>query len=210
MNVFEFSLEPDERGLEPVTRPDVAKVLEAVTTLLRWAGDDPSREGLRETPERVARAYREWFSGYSEDPAAMLSRVFEEVNGYRGMIVLRDIRFHSVCEHHLAPIVGRATVGYLPDSRVVGISKLARVVDAFARRLQLQERLTQEIAMAIMDGLRPSGAAAMIEAEHFCMSSRGVHKPGVTMMTQSFRGAFETDRELRAEFVTAARRTGEG
>ncbi len=203
MNVLDLSVEAAGAQAGPAVRPDAAAAAEAVRTLIQWAGDDPDREGLRGTPGRVVSAYREWFAGYREDPAELLGRVFEETGGYDGMVVLRGIRFHSFCEHHLAPIVGRAHVGYLPDGRVVGISKLARVVDLYARRLQLQERLSAEIANALMQSLRPAGAAVVVEAEHFCMSTRGVHKPGVTMVTSSLHGVFRSDAGLRREFMSA-------
>lgn len=171
-------------------------------TLLRWSGDDPDREGLRDTPGRVARAYREWFAGYEQDPVAYLSRTFEEVAGYDDMVVLRDIRFESYCEHHLAPIIGRAHVGYIPSDRVVGISKLARTVDAYAKRLQVQEKLTAQIADAIQTVLRPRGAAVVIEAEHQCMTTRGIHKHGVSMVTSHMTGLFRKDPRTRKEFLT--------
>jgi GTP cyclohydrolase I len=179
----------------------------AVRTLLRWAGDDPSREGLLDTPKRVARAYRDWFSGYEVDPAEYLGRTFEEVAGYDGMIALRDIRFESHCEHHLAPIIGRAHVGYLPTDRVVGISKLARVVEAFARRLQVQEKLTSQIAHCINDVLKPRGVGVVIEASHECMTTRGVHKRGVSMITSQMLGDFRDDARTRAEFMQLIRGT---
>lgn len=173
----------------------------AVRILLRWAGDDPSREGLRDTPSRVVRAFEEFFSGYGTDPVALLERTFEEVEGYDEMVVLRDIRFESHCEHHLAPIIGVAHVAYLPHGRVVGISKLARLVDAYARRLQIQERMTAEIAGAIERVLSPKGVAVAIEATHHCMTTRGVHKPGVTMVTTRLLGAFREDASTRREFL---------
>ena len=173
----------------------------AVSTLLRWAGDDPSREGLKDTPARVARAYEDWFSGYADDPVSFLQRTFEEVEGYDEMVVLRDIRFESHCEHHLAPIIGRAHVGYLPDRKVVGISKLARVVDAYARRLQVQEKLSAQIANCIQHILEPKGVAVVIEAAHQCMTTRGVHKTGVTMVTSMMLGAFREDARTRREFL---------
>ncbi|HET9047552.1 MAG: GTP cyclohydrolase I FolE [Xanthomonadales bacterium] len=179
----------------------------AVRTLLRWAGDDPSREGLLDTPKRVARAYRDWFSGYEIDPAEYLGRTFEEVAGYDGMIALRDIRFESHCEHHLAPIIGRAHVGYLPTDRVVGISKLARVVEAFARRLQVQEKLTSQIAHCINDVLKPRGVGVVIEASHECMTTRGVHKRGVSMITSQMLGDFRDDARTRSEFMQLIRGT---
>ena len=177
----------------------------AIRTLLRWAGDDPEREGLRDTPARVARAYEDWFSGYRVDPEEFLSRTFEEVEGYDDMIVLRDIRFESHCEHHLAPIIGRAHVGYLPARKVVGISKLARVVDAYARRLQVQEKLSAQIAHCIQEVLEPKGVAVVIEATHQCMTTRGVHKTGVTMVTSMMLGAFREDSRTRREFLAMIR-----
>ena len=171
----------------------------AVRTLLEWAGDDPDREGLLETPARVVRAYEEFFAGYREDPFQYLDRTFEEVAGYDEMVVLRDIPFESHCEHHLAPIIGRAHVAYLPTNRVVGISKLARVVNAFAKRLQVQEKMTAQIADCINEALAPDGVAVVIEAAHHCMTTRGVHKPGVTMVTSTLLGAFKI--HTRAEFM---------
>ncbi|GIX36715.1 MAG: GTP cyclohydrolase 1 [Lysobacteraceae bacterium] len=186
-------------------RPDRASAEEAVRTLLRWAGDDPEREGLRDTPARVVRAFEDWFSGYREDPEAYLLRTFEEVAGYDELIVLRDIPFESHCEHHLAPIVGRAHVGYLPDGKVVGISKLARVVEGFARRLQVQEKLTAEIAECIDRVLRPRGVGVVIEAEHQCMTTRGIHKRGVSMVTSTLLGSFREDARTRDEFLRLTR-----
>src|SRR5580700_2704952 len=174
---------------------------DAVRTLLRWAGDDPRREGLLETPKRVVNAYRDWFSGYSIDPREYLRRTFEEVEGYDEMVVLRDIAFESFCEHHMAPIIGRAHVGYLPTERVVGISKLARVVDGFARRLQVQEKLTAQIASCIDDVLKPRGVGVVIDAVHQCMTTRGVHKRGVSMVTSRMVGAFRADASTRSEFL---------
>jgi len=176
-----------------------------VRTLLRWAGDDPDREGLRDTPARVARAYDDWFSGYADDPVTFLQRTFEEVEGYDEMVVLRDIRFESHCEHHLAAIIGRAHVGYLPARKVVGISKLARVVDAYARRLQVQEKMNAQIANCIQHVLEPKGVAVVIEAAHQCMTTRGVHKPGVTMVTSTMIGAFREDSRTRREFLAMIR-----
>jgi GTP cyclohydrolase I len=173
----------------------------AVRTLLRWAGDDPAREGLVDTPLRVARAWREWFSGYSLDPDAYLARTFEEVEGYDEMVVLRDIPFESHCEHHLAPIIGKAHVGYLPGGKVVGISKLARVVEAYSRRLQVQEKLTAQIADCIERVLQPRGVGVVIEASHECMTTRGVHTRGVSMVTSTMRGLFRDDARTRAEFL---------
>ena len=168
---------------------------------MRWAGDDPTREGLVDTPARVARAYRDWFSGYGEDPVRYLKRTFEEVEGYDEMIVLKDIQFESHCEHHMAPIIGRAHVGYLPSRAVVGISKLARVVEAFARRFQVQEKMTAQIATCINDVLKPKGVGIVIEASHQCMTTRGVHKTGVSMVTSQMLGLFRSDARTRAEFL---------
>lgn len=174
---------------------------EAVRTLLRWAGEDPAREGLVDTPKRVVKAYGDWFSGYAEDPNAYLRRTFEEVEGYDELIMLRDIAFESHCEHHMAPIIGRAHVGYLPTDKVVGISKLARVVEAYARRFQVQEKLTAQIAHCIQDVLRPRGVGVVIEAQHECMTTRGVHKRGVSMVTSQMLGCFREDARTRAEFL---------
>jgi GTP cyclohydrolase I len=184
-----------------LVRPTRAEAEEAVRTLLRWAGDDPTREGLRDTPARVARAYEDWFSGYAEDPETYMARTFEEVEGYDEMIVLRDIPFESHCEHHLAPIIGRAHIGYLPDQKVVGISKLARVVEAYARRLQVQEKMNAQIANTIQNALEPKGVAVVIEATHQCMTTRGVHKTGVTMVTSTMLGAFRENPMTRREFL---------
>ena len=174
---------------------------EAVRTLLRWAGDDPSREGLRDTPKRVVNAYGDWFSGYAVDPREYMRRTFEEVEGYDEMVVLRDIAFESYCEHHMAPIIGRAHVGYLPSNKVVGISKLARVVDGYARRFQVQEKLTSQIAGCIDEVLKPRGVGVVIDSEHQCMTTRGVHKARVSMVTSKMLGAFREDARTRAEFL---------
>ncbi len=174
---------------------------EAVRTLLRWAGDDPGREGLLDTPRRVVEAYGEWFSGYSIDPGEYLRRTFEEVAGYDQMIVLRNIEFESHCEHHMAPIIGRAHVGYLPTDKVVGISKLARVVEGFARRFQVQEKLTAEIASCIEEVLKPRGVGVVVDAAHECMTTRGVHKRAVSMVTSYMTGTFRDDPRTRAEFL---------
>ncbi len=190
-----------EVDAQPIERPTAAAAEEAVRTLLRWAGDDPNREGLLDTPGRVVRAYRQWFRGYEEDPVAMLQRTFEEVEGYDEMVVLRDIRFESYCEHHLAPIIGKAHVGYIPTDRVVGISKLARVVDAYAKRMQVQEKMTAQIANTLMEVLQPRGVAVVMEGEHHCMSTRGVHKPGVSMVTSTMLGIFRQDHRTRKEFM---------
>ncbi|MCK9538979.1 GTP cyclohydrolase I FolE [Dokdonella sp.] len=173
----------------------------AVRTLLRWAGDDPAREGLRDTPARVVRAYRDWFSGYATDPKDYLARTFEEVCGYDELIVLRGIPFESHCEHHMAPIIGRAHVGYLPSDKVVGISKLARVVDSFARRFQVQEKFTAQIAHCIDEVLKPRGVGVVVDASHQCMTTRGVHKRGVSMVTSQMLGSFRKDARTRAEFL---------
>jgi len=191
-------------------RPTREQAEDAIRTLLRWAGDDPAREGLLDTPKRVAKAYREWFCGYEEDPVELLARSFEETDGYDEMVLLRDIRLESTCEHHMAPILGRVHVAYLPNGRVVGISKLARVVDAYAKRLQIQEKLTAQIANTIQDVLKPKGVAVVVEAAHQCMTTRGVHKPGVTMATSRMLGAFRDDPSTRREFLAmiAAPRPG--
>ena len=186
-------------------RPTQAQAEEAVKTLLLWAGDDPAREGLLDTPKRVAKAYREWFSGYEDDPRDVLLRSFEEVEGYDEMVVLRDIRLESMCEHHMAPIIGRVHVGYLPAGRVVGISKLARVVDAFGKRLQIQEKLTAQIANTIQEVLQPRGVAVVVDAAHQCMTTRGVHKTGVSMVTSRMLGAFRDDPSTRREFLAMIR-----
>ncbi len=182
-------------------RPTQAEAEAAVRTLLRWAGDDPNREGLRDTPARVARSYLELFAGYDVDPVSLLERTFEEVEGYDEIILLRDIRLESYCEHHMVPIIGRAHVAYLPDRRVIGISKLARVVDAFSKRLQIQEKLTVQIADTIQAVLKPHGVAVVIEAAHQCMTTRGVHKPGVGMVTSRMLGAFRANAETRRELL---------
>jgi GTP cyclohydrolase I len=174
---------------------------EAVRVLLRWAGEDSAREGLLDTPKRVVNAYKDWFSGYATDPADYLRRTFEEVGGYDEMIVLRDISFESHCEHHMAPIIGRAHIGYLPTNKVVGISKLARVVEGYARRFQVQEKLTAQIATCINDVLKPRGVGVVIDAAHQCMTTRGVHKRGVSMITSRMTGVFREDARTRAEFL---------
>ena len=184
-----------------MSKPSREEAEKAIHTLLRWAGDDPSREGLLETPARVAKAFEDWFSGYDQDPEEYLTRTFEEIEGYDDMVILRDIRFESHCEHHLAPIIGRVHVGYLPTRRVVGISKLARVVEAYARRLQVQEKMNAQIANTIQKVLQPKGVAVVIEAAHQCMTTRGVHKPGVTMVTSTMLGAFRDNSDTRREFL---------
>src|SRR5690349_18030206 len=194
----------------PAGRPTRAEAEAAVRTLLLWAGDDPEREGLKGTPERVVRAFEEFFAGYALDPAEMLERTFEEVDGYDEMVVLRDIRFESYCEHHIVPIIGKAHVAYLPRHRVVGISKLARVVEAYAKRLQIQEKMTAQIANTIDTVLQPLGVAVVIEGEHQCMTTRGIHKPGVSMVTSRMLGAFRTDPSTRREFLAMIRNSGGG
>ena len=181
--------------------PSRKQAEEAVKTLLLWAGEDTRREGLVDTPARVARAYEDWFSGYQVDPVGFLTRTFEEVDGYDEMIVLRHIEFESHCEHHMAPIIGHAHVGYLPNNKVVGISKIARVVDAFARRFQVQEKMTAQVANCIWDVLAPKGVGVVIEASHQCMTTRGVHKSNVSMVTSRMLGSFRTDARTRAEFL---------
>ena len=183
------------------SRPTREEAEEAVRTLLRWAGDDPTREGLVDTPSRVARAYEEFFSGYGIDPVSLLERTFEETDGYDEIVLLRDIRLESTCEHHMAPIIGRVHVAYLPHRRVVGISKLARVVEAYARRLQIQEKMTAQIANTIQQVMQPKGVAVVIEAAHQCMTTRGVHKPGVTMVTSRMLGAFRDNESTRRELL---------
>jgi GTP cyclohydrolase IA len=188
-------------------RPSRSEAEAAVRTLIRWAGENPDREGLKGTPDRVVRSYEEFFAGYNDDPREMLQRTFEEVEGYDEVVALRDIRVESHCEHHMVPIIGRAHIGYLPDKRVVGISKLARIVDAYARRLQIQEKLTAQIANTIEEVLQPRGVAVVIEAAHQCMTTRGVHKDGVTMVTSRMLGAFRDSGKTRREFLTMIGRT---
>jgi GTP cyclohydrolase IA len=184
-------------------RPSRAEAEAAVRTLIRWAGEDPDREGLAATPARVARAYEEWFAGYAEDPKAFLKRTFEEVDGYDEVVVLRDISFESHCEHHMAPIVGRVHIGYLPRNRVVGISKLARLVEAYARRLQIQERFTAQIANTLSEVLKPHGVAVVVQATHGCMTTRGVHKTAASLVTSRMLGVFRRQAQTRAEFLAA-------
>jgi GTP cyclohydrolase IA len=185
----------------PQVRPSREEAEEAVRVLLRWAGDNPEREGLLDTPKRVVRSYEEYFAGYGSDPEELLARTFEETDGYDEIVLLKDIRFESVCEHHMAPIIGRAHVAYLPGNRVVGISKLARVVDAYAKRLQIQEKMTSQIANTLNEVLQPRGVAVVIEATHQCMTTRGVHKAGVTMTTSRMLGAFRDNAETRREVL---------
>jgi len=194
------SRKPAARSVSATVTREQAE--QAVRTLLQWAGDDPKREGLLDTPKRVVSAYREWFAGYEVDPAEYLKRTFEEVAGYDEMIVLRDIEFESYCEHHMAPIIGRVHVGYLPTDKVVGISKLARVVNGYAKRLQVQEKLTAQIARCINDVLKPRGVGVVVDAVHECMTTRGVHKRGVSMITSKMLGGFREDARTRQEFLS--------
>jgi GTP cyclohydrolase I len=184
-----------------VPRPSRAEAEEAVRTLIRWAGDDPGREGLLGTPDRVVRAFREYFTGYEEDPVALLHRTFEETDGYDEIVMLKDIRFESHCEHHLAPIIGKVHIAYLPKNRVVGISKLARLVDVYAKRLQIQEKMTAQIANTIDEVLQPRGVGVVIEAAHQCMTTRGTHKPGTILVTSRMLGVFRTDPTSRREVL---------
>ncbi len=197
------SLKPAPRPPSQIERPSRKEAEEAVRTLLRWAGDDPNREGLAGTPARVVRAYEEWFAGYFQEPREYLQRTFEEVSGYDEIVLLRDVRFESHCEHHLAPIIGRVHIGYLPRDRVVGISKLVRLVDVYAKRLQVQEKMTAEIADCLNSILKPHGVGVVIEGAHQCMTTRGVHRPGTTMVTSRMLGTFRTRLETRQEFLSA-------
>jgi GTP cyclohydrolase IA len=190
-------------GAVKLAKPSRAEAEAAVRTLIRWAGDDPDREGLRATPSRVVRAYEEWFSGYNDEPREYLKRTFQETGGYDEVVVLRDIRFESFCEHHMAPIIGRVHIGYIPRNRVVGISKLARLVEVYARRLQIQEKMTAEIAACMDAVLKPHGVAVVTEATHQCMTTRGVHKTGVSMVTSRMLGVFRDHAETRQEFLAA-------
>ena len=205
MNVNVHALEIEkERASKPVEvgKPDRADVEEAFRTIIRWTGDDPARDGLIETPARAARAFEEFFAGYGQDPVLLLQKTFEEIEGYDEMIVLRGIRFESHCEHHLAPIVGQAWVAYVPSGRVVGISKLARVVEAYARRLQIQEKMTAQIANTINDVLKPQGVGVIMRATHHCMTTRGVHKPDTDLVTSRMLGCFRDNPLTRQEFLT--------
>lgn len=195
-------------GLDERRRPSKEEAEAAVRTLIKWAGDDPNREGLKGTPDRVARAYQEFFAGYNEDPVALLSTTFEETEDYDEMIVLRDIRLESHCEHHLVPIIGKAHIGYLPAERVVGISKLGRLIDVFAKRMQIQEKLTSQIAHTLYDVLKPHGVGIVIEAAHQCMTTRGVHKPGVKMVTSRMLGSFRDDITVRKQFLDMIKSAG--
>src|SRR5215467_7144677 len=197
------SRRPAKPSTREKNRPTRATAENAVRTLIQWAGDDPKREGLRGTPARVVQAYQEWFAGYAEDPRAYLQRTFEEVAGYDEIVLLRDIRFESHCEHHIAPIIGRVHIGYLPRERIVGISKLARLVDVYAKRLQVQEKMTAEIARCLDAVLKPFGVGVVVEAYHECMTTRGVHKSDVTMVTSCMLGTFRTKPATRQEFLSA-------
>ena len=195
-------------GADREPAPTREEAERAVRTLLLWAGDDPRREGLVDTPERVARAFEDWFAGYQEDPVQILQRTFAEIEGYDEMVVLRDVRVQSHCEHHLAPILGRAHIGYIPDKRVIGISKLARVVDAYAKRLQIQEKLTAQIANCIQEVLEPRGVGVVVEAEHQCMTTRGIQKPGTSLITSRMLGLFRRNDATRREFLSLIGHTG--
>ena len=197
----ETSKIPVLKAVNSAERPSEAQALEAVRTLIAWAGDNPDREGLIDTPKRVIKAYKEWFRGYDMDPAKELSRTFEDVSGYDDMVILRDIDVESHCEHHIAPFLGTAYVAYLPTDKVVGISKLVKVVEAFAKRLQTQETMTAQIAQAIDEALRPRGSAVMVDAVHQCMSTRGVHHPNVSTITTQFTGEFKTNPALQERFL---------
>ena len=190
----------------PPARPSRQAAEEAVRTLIAWAGEDPSREGLLDTPARVADAYLEWYAGYAQDPEEHLLRTFEEVESYHEMVLLRDIEFSSHCEHHLAPIIGKAHIAYHPNQRVVGISKMARLVELYAKRMQIQEKMTAQIAQALYRVLQPKGVAVLIEAEHHCMTTRGVNKPGVSLVTQSFLGSYDANPDMRREFLAQVRK----
>ena len=201
MNLINANVVASEDAVIEDPKPSREEAEEAVRTLLRWAGDDPAREGLLDTPKRVTKAYGQWFKGYEEDPADMLQRTFDEVEGYDEIVALCNIRFESYCEHHMAPIIGMAHVAYIPTNRVVGISKLARVVNTFAKRLQVQEKMNAQIANTLFDVLKPQGVAVMLEGEHHCMSTRGVHKPGVNMVTKKMLGVFKDDKAMAREFL---------
>jgi len=197
-------------GAAPRQRPSRGEAETAVRTLIEWAGDDPDREGLKGTPGRVVRSFEEFFRGYDSDPVELLQRTFEEIDGYDEMVVLKDIRFESHCEHHMAPIIGKAHVAYLPRNRVVGISKLARLVEVYARRLQIQEKMTVQIANTLSEVLQPKGVGVVLEAAHQCMTTRGVHKPGVSMVTSHMLGAFRDDPSTRREFLALVGAPGAG
>ncbi|MBV9824392.1 MAG: GTP cyclohydrolase I FolE [Alphaproteobacteria bacterium] len=195
-------LDEISRHRQGTGKPTRDEALEAVRTLIRWAGDDPDREGLLATPDRVVRSFAEFFSGYGEDPEQLLQRTFEEMDGYDEIVLLKDIRFESHCEHHLAPIIGKVHIAYLPNNRVVGISKLARLVEVYAKRLQIQEKMTAQIANSLNQVLQPKGVAVVIEAAHQCMTTRGVHKPGVSMVTSRMLGVFRSDPTTRREVLS--------
>jgi GTP cyclohydrolase I len=203
--IKQFSSQPTPAGKPPASRPSQAEVEAAVRVLLRWTGDNPDREGLLDTPKRVAKAYREMFGGYDMNPADELGRTFEEVAGYDDLVIVKDIEFHSHCEHHMVPIIGKAHVGYLPDGKVVGLSKIIRVVDMFAHRLQTQEAMTAQIAGVIQDVLNPRGVAVMLEAEHMCIAMRGIRKQGSTTLTSTFTGTFKDNPEEQARFISMVR-----
>lgn len=203
------SSEAENTGAPPAT-PTREQAEEAIRTLIRWAGDDPLREGLVDTPARVVRAYEEFFVGYRQDPADVLAKTFSEVDGYDEMIVMNDIRFESHCEHHMVPIIGKAHIGYLPNHRVVGISKLARLVEIYAKRLQIQEKMTVQIADTLQNVLQPKGVAVVIQASHQCMTTRGIHKPGAGLVTSRMLGAFRDDPSTRREFLGVIGMTGSG
>ena len=199
---------PVERAAQDAPRPTRVEAEAAVRTLIRWAGENPDREGLLDTPKRVVKAYEEWFAGYGVDPVDMLQRTFEETEGYDEIVLLRDIRFESFCEHHLAPIIGKAHVAYLPSTRVIGISKLARLIEIFAKRMTIQEKMTAQIANTLDEVLQPKGVAVQIEAQHQCMTTRGIHKPGVSMVTSRLLGAFRSNPDTRNEFLAMISSTG--
>jgi len=201
MTIYGAMTKPTLKPVLNTTRPSPDEAMEAVRTLIAWAGDNPDREGLKDTPKRVINAYREWFRGYDQDPKDVLSRVFEDVSGYDDMVILREIDVESHCEHHIAPFLGKAWVAYLPTDKVVGISKLVKVVEIFAKRLQTQETMTAQIADAIEDSLKPRGCAVMIDAVHQCMSTRGVHHPDVSTITTQFTGEFKTNLALQDRFL---------
>jgi GTP cyclohydrolase I len=203
------SVVPVDSAANIADKPTRAEAEAAVRILIRWAGDNPDREGLLDTPKRVVKAYEEWFSGYHIDPVEMLQRTFEETEGYDEVVLLRDIRFESFCEHHLAPIIGKAHVAYLPSTRVIGISKLARLIEIFARRMQIQEKMTAQIANTLDEVLQPKGVAVVIEAQHQCMTTRGIHKPGVSMVTSRLLGAFRSNPDTRREFLSMINSTGQ-
>ena len=203
--IKQFSSQAAQPEKSAAERPSQADVEAAVRVLLRWTGDNPDREGLLDTPKRVAKAYREMFSGYDMDPADELGRTFEEVAGYDDLVIVKDIEFHSHCEHHMVPIIGKAHVGYLPDNRVVGLSKIIRVVEIFAHRLQTQEAMTAQIAGAIQDVLNPRGVAVILEAEHMCIAMRGIRKQGSTTLTSTFTGIFKDNPEEQARFISMIR-----